>query len=187
VENANLSTGFLLGPTAHSSFPQNTTLARVSFSEKPHSLFLQHSSGTLRRVSEGLRPGKKSLFFHGGPRAPGKPSGVPMHADLIVPRRSARAAWILCYVCCRLPLCLPCEFAVIPAHRAVRLTAALQIKGGAAGDRSAVVLPPPICVAPGHQPLRHRWSIYGARSAPIFLLAFAHLMLPHALLTLHAL
>jgi hypothetical protein len=54
-----------LGPTAHSSFPKNTTLARVSFSEKPHSLFLQHSSGTLRRVSEGLRPGKKSLFFEG--------------------------------------------------------------------------------------------------------------------------
>jgi hypothetical protein len=53
----------------------------------------------------------------------------------------------------------------------------------AAGDRSAVVLPPPVCVAPGHQPLRHRWSIYGARSAPFPLLAFTRLMLPHALLT----
>jgi hypothetical protein len=55
----------------------------------------------------------------------------------------------------------------------------------AAGDRSAVVLPPTVCVASGHHPLQPQPSIYGARSALFPLLALTRLMLPHALLTLH--
>ena len=54
----------------------------------------------------------------------------------------------------------------------------------AAGDRSAVGLPPTVCVAPGHHPLLPQPSIYGARSTPFPLLAFTRPMISHALLTL---
>jgi hypothetical protein len=53
----------------------------------------------------------------------------------------------------------------------------------AASNRSAVILLPPVCVAPGHQPLRPQPSIHGARLAPCYYPSDA--TLPHDLLTLH--